>query len=85
MIGSDDGAKVFFNNKEVYRYLGVRVAEPDQAIIPVHLRIGWNKLLLKIENNLGGYAFYGRILDPGNTLYYSPKQERPPQEWLVKK
>ncbi|MBL7138150.1 MAG: DUF2961 domain-containing protein [Bacteroidales bacterium] len=84
MIGSDDGAKVFFNNKEVYRYLGVRIAEPDQAIIPVHLRVGWNKLLLKIENNLGGYAFYGRILDPGNTLYYSAKQERPPQSWLVK-
>jgi len=85
MIGSDDGAKVIFNNKEIYRYLGIRVAEPDQAIIPVHLRIGWNKLLLKIENNLGGYAFYGRILDPGKTLYYSAKQERPPQEWLVKK
>ncbi|MFH1296091.1 MAG: glycoside hydrolase family 172 protein [Bacteroidota bacterium] len=85
MIGSDDGAKVFFNNKEVYRYLGIRIAEPDQAVIPVHLRIGWNKLLLKIENNLGGYAFYARLLDPGNTLYYSAKQERPPPSWLVKK
>jgi len=85
MIGSDDGAKVFFNNKEIYRYLGIRIAQPDEAIIPVHLRIGWNKLLLKIENNLGGYAFYARILDPGKTLYYSAKQERPPETWLVKK
>lgn len=85
MIGSDDGAKVFFNNKQVYRYLGVRIAEPDQAIIPVHLRVGWNKLLLKIENNLGGYAFYARILDPGKSLYYSAKQERPPEVWFVKK
>lgn len=84
MIGSDDGAKVFFNNKEIYRFLGVRVAEPDQAVLPVHLRVGWNKLLLKIENNLGGYAFYARILDPGKTLYYSAKQERPPESWLVK-
>ncbi|MBE0647659.1 MAG: DUF2961 domain-containing protein [Bacteroidales bacterium] len=85
MIGSDDGAKVFFNNKEIYRYLGIRIAQPDQAVIPVHLRIGWNKLLLKIENNLGGYSFYARILDPGKTLYYSAKQIRPPIEWLQKK
>ncbi len=84
MIGSDDGAKVFFNNKEIYRFLGVRIAEPDQVILTVHLRVGWNKLLLKIENNLGGYAFYARILDPGKTLYYSAKQERPPESWLVK-
>ncbi|TSA24066.1 MAG: DUF2961 domain-containing protein [Bacteroidetes bacterium] len=82
-IGSDDGAKVFFNNKEVYRFLGVRIAQPDQAVIPVHLRVGWNKLLLKIENNLGGYAFYARILDPGNSLYYSAKQIRPPESWLI--
>ena len=82
MIGSDDGSKVFFNNKEVYRYLGVRIAQPDQAVIPVHLRVGWNKLLLKIENNLGGYAFYGRILDPGNSLYYSAKQTYPTKSWL---
>jgi len=82
MVGSDDGAKVFFNNKEVYRFLGIRIAEPDQAIIPVHLRVGWNKLLLKIENNLGGYAFYARFLDPGESLYYSAKQERPPERWF---
>jgi hypothetical protein len=82
MIGSDDGAKVFFNNKEVYRFLGIRVAQPDQAVIPVHLRAGWNKLLLKIENNLGGYAFYARILDPGKSLYYSAKQQQPPLKWL---
>jgi len=85
MIGSDDGAKVFFNNKEVYRYLGVRIAQPDQVIIPVHVRIGWNKLLLKIENNLGGYAFYARILDPGNSLLYSAKQKYPSKSWLEKR
>lgn len=84
MIGSDDGAKVFFNNKEIYRFLGVRIAKPDQVIIPVHLRVGWNKLLLKIENNLGGYAFYARFLDPGETLYYSAKQEWPPETWFGK-
>jgi len=82
MIGNDDGVKVFFNNKEVYRYLGISVAKPDQVVIPVHLRVGWNKLLMKVENNLGGYAFFARILDPGNTLFYSAKQTDPPQSWV---
>jgi hypothetical protein len=80
--GSDDGMKVIVNNKEVYRFLGIRIAEPDQVTIPVHLRVGWNKILLKVENNLGGYAFYARILDPGKTLYYSAKQQRPPETWI---
>ncbi|MFH1161512.1 MAG: glycoside hydrolase family 172 protein [bacterium] len=82
MIGSDDGAKLFINDKEVYRFLGVRIAEPDQVIIPVHLNSGWNTLLLKIENNLGGYAFYARILDPGNSLFFSAKHQDPPTLWL---
>jgi hypothetical protein len=84
VIGSDDGAKVFFNDKQVYRFLGVRIAEPDQVTIPVHVLKGWNKLLLKVENNLGGYAFYARLIDPGNTLYMSSKMTNPASEWFGK-
>jgi hypothetical protein len=84
VIGSDDGAKVFFNDKQVYRFLGVRIAEPDQVTIPVHVLKGWNKLLLKVENNLGGYAFYARLIDPGNTLYMSAKMTNPASEWFGK-
>jgi len=74
-IGSDDGCKVFFNNKELYRYLGVRVAEPDQAEMVLNVHPGWNKLLLKVENNLGGYGFFARILDPENKIVISARQE----------
>ncbi len=73
-IGTDDGGKVFFNNKEVYRYLGERIAEPDQGEIQLFMNPGWNKLLLKIENNLGAYAFYARLLDRGNNLVVSANQ-----------
>jgi len=79
-IGSDDGAKVFFNNKEVYRFLGIRVAEPDQAELILNVRPGWNKLLLKIENNLGGYGFYARLLDTENKLFISANQVKPVQK-----
>ncbi len=77
MAGSDDGCKVFFNDGLVYRYLGLRVALPDQVTIPVHVNKGWNKLLIKVENNLGGYAFYARFIDPENTLVTSAKKELP--------
>ncbi len=76
-IGSDDGAKVFLNNKQLYRYLGVRIAEPDQAEISLDLKTGWNKLLIKIENNLGGYAFYARISDRDSTLIVNAEQKKP--------
>ncbi len=71
MIGSDDGAKVFFNDREMYRYLGERIAEPDQAEIHLPVRPGWNKLMIKIENDLGAYGFYARLLDRENKVRVS--------------
>ena len=71
MLGSDDGAKVFLNGQEVFRLLTIRGAEPDQNAVPLHLKKGWNRLLLKIENNFGGYNFYARIADPARSLKYN--------------
>jgi len=68
LFGTDDGSKVFLNGKEIYRYLGVRIAEPDQERISLNLKGGWNTLLLKIENNFGGYAFYARVIDREKSL-----------------
>ena len=75
LVGSDDGIKVFLNDKEIHRILKIRVAAPDQDRIPLVLRKGWNKLMLKIENNFGGYNFYARVMDPEKTLRFSPKKE----------
>lgn len=75
LAGSDDGIKIFLNGKEVHRFLDVRIAAPDQDLIPVDLKKGWNTLLFKIENNFGGYAFYARIRGSGYPLEY--RAERP--------
>lgn len=75
LIGSDDGSKVFLNDQELYRFLDVRIAAPDQDEVELNLKKGWNKLLLKIENNFGGYAFFARILDTTNNLRYSPDKK----------
>lgn len=73
-LGTDDGGKVFLNGKEVYRFSGLRMAEPDQAEVELNLKSGWNSLLLKVENNLGGFGFYGRLLDHDRTLEVSANQ-----------
>lgn len=76
-IGTDDGGKIFFNGQEIYRYQGERIAEPDQGEVELNLKPGWNTLLLKIENNLGAFAFYARLLDPGNKLIVSANKVLP--------
>ena len=65
MTGSDDALKVFLNKEEVYRFFdAARIGAPDQDRINLQLEKGWNELLLKIDNNFGGYAFYARFVNP---------------------
>lgn len=70
-LGTDDGSKVFLNDEQLYRFLEVRVAAPDQDTVQLDLQPGWNKLLLKLENNFGGYAFYARVIDQKGNLVIS--------------
>ncbi len=76
-IGSDDGIKVFFNNKQVYRFQNIRSARPDQAELYIRVKKGWNQLLLKIENNSSGFAFFGRLIDKDRILTINADQKLP--------
>lgn len=73
LFGSDDGIKIFLNDEELFRFLGVRLARADEDEVMLSLKKGWNKLLLKIENNFGGYAFYARIIDKNGNFTYRTK------------
>lgn len=73
LLGSDDGVKVLLNGEELFRYLpSYRISAPDQDRIPLPLQAGWNSLLVKVENNLGGYALLARLLDPSGDVIVSP-------------
>ena len=72
LLGSDDGAKVFVNGKEVYRVMAIRGARADEDTVSLPLKKGWNSLLLKIENNFGGFGFYARVIDPAHDLEFKP-------------
>ncbi len=56
-LGSDDGLKVWVNQKLVLMDSSSRGAAPNQDTTQIHLRAGTNDLLMKINNGEGDYAF----------------------------
>ncbi len=62
-IGSDDGEAVWLNDEEVYRHDVGRPYTPKEDRVPVHLRKGANKLLLKISQGGGMWGFSVHVED----------------------
>ena len=53
----------------------IRGASRENERVPVHIRKGLNTLLLKVENNIGGWGLYARIEGAqGLTFSASPKK-----------
>jgi alpha-galactosidase len=57
-LGSDDGIQVWVNGSRVLADSSDRGCAPNQDTVLVPLRKGKNDLLMKIDNNEGGHAFY---------------------------
>ncbi len=62
-IGSDDQAKVWLNGEEVFAYSESRSAAMDQNAIPVTLKAGENRILIKTCDEIGFWGFYLRLTD----------------------
>lgn len=63
-LGSDEGVKVFWNGEEVLARDVNRRLELDQDVVGVVLRPGWNRLLLKVAERKGPWAFVVRLTAP---------------------
>jgi len=57
-IGSNDGVRMWVNDKLVLDHKIGRKAEPNQEILTVHFKKGENTILLKIDQLGGGWGFY---------------------------
>jgi len=66
-LGSDDGAKVWFNGQLIHENNASRALEPGSDKVNVTLRQGWNPLLLKITQNTAGWEFCVRIISADGT------------------
>ena len=62
-VGSDDGYKLWLNGKLVGQLEDCRAAAVDQEVYPVRLVKGENRILLKVFQSVGGWAFCVRFLD----------------------
>ena len=75
-IGADDRARMWLNDEEVSVPDVSGGAAVDQSIVPVRLREGNNKVLLKIVQGIGGWGLYFRITDtngmPFDDIRYLP-------------
>ncbi len=57
-LGTDDGAKLWVNDKLVFTTRAHLAAAPEHDTVKVHLQKGVNRLLLKINNGNGEHGFY---------------------------
>ncbi len=57
-LGTDDGAKLWVNDKLVFTTRAHLAAAPEHDSVKVHLHKGKNRLLLKINNGDGEHGFY---------------------------
>jgi HEAT repeat protein len=60
-LGSDDGVKVWLNDKQVYALNVARPLQPGSDKVNITLHAGWNPLLLKITQNNQAWEFCVRV------------------------
>ncbi|HET6203127.1 MAG TPA: GH116 family glycosyl-hydrolase [Planctomycetota bacterium] len=63
-FGSGDGAKVWFDDDLVFEKHDHGEAAPSQERIPVRLKEGWTRLLVKAEQAEGDWGFYFELAGP---------------------
>ena len=66
---SDDQGKVWLNGNEIFSHTKAFMAIIDTYTIPVTLKQGKNSILVKVCNEMGGWAFYLRITDPDGNVF----------------
>lgn len=64
-LGSNDGCRVWLNGEQVFDHPAVRGLVLDADLIPVLLRAGTNRLLLKVEDQGNAWGFACRFLPLG--------------------
>jgi putative membrane-bound dehydrogenase-like protein len=58
LLGTDDGARLWVNGKEVFKAEQTRAAAPAQDAVKVRLAKGKNAVLLKVANGSNPHGFY---------------------------
>jgi len=73
-LGSDDGVRVWVNGKQVHSKLLKRHIKADDDLVPVTLKKGENRILVKVEQGWGGWGFILRIA-PEDEVFTTAKTD----------
>lgn len=68
LVGSDDALQVWVNGKRVHDRHDHRFLTARDEAIPVRFEAGLNRILVKVENKRGNWAFIVEVEDPGRKL-----------------
>lgn len=58
LLGTDDGARLWVNGKDVFSTRATRAAAPEQEKVAIKLKKGTNAILLKVANGNNPHGFY---------------------------
>jgi len=64
LLGADDAHVLWVNGERVSERQGRHISRADELEVKVRLRSGWNRILLKVADLDGGWAFQLRVADP---------------------
>ncbi|MBN1126085.1 MAG: DUF1080 domain-containing protein [Sedimentisphaerales bacterium] len=78
-VGSDDGVKVWLNDRLIHANNASRGVTPGQDKVKVEFKTGWNELMLKVVNGAGGWGACARLADEQGKIlegvYETPVKE----------
>ncbi len=79
-VGSDDGYKIWLNHQQIASKRVYRGCIPDSKNIRSKLKKGWNLLLVKVEQDDGGFELALRVLDGDGKPKVLPASVSLPEE-----
>lgn len=71
LLGADDAHTLWVNGDRVSSRQGRNISVADDLEVKVRLRRGWNRVILKVADLDGGWAFHLRAADPDGVLRWA--------------
>jgi cysteine-rich repeat protein len=81
-VGPDDGARVWWNGTMVLDITACQGTVIDSSKVKVSLMAGWNRLVIKVYDQGGGWGNYVRFLDNGTPVTDLETSMTPDQSWV---
>ncbi len=78
LFGADDAHVLWVNGDRVSERQGRHISRADELEVTVPLRRGWNRILLKVADLDGGWAFQMRVADPAGEYRWGAEARMTP-------